>query len=183
VAAVADTDEYDGSRPVPDPTLLTTEQLLREIGGLKDLVESWIDTLEQVNAEKLRSVWSQFEIVERQRVEQKADSKAAVDAALSAQKEAVKEQTTASERSIAKSEASTTKQLEQLSETFATNISSLSGLIGDNKERILALETLKVSASETRTDQRLNIGMVVGILGTVAAFASIAVAIAVALSR
>jgi len=180
---MATADVAGNSRPVPDPTILTTEQLLREIGALKDLVESWIDTLEQVNSEKLRSVWSQLELVERQRVEQKADTKAAVDAALTAQKEAVKEQTTASERAIAKSEASTTKQLEQLSVTFATNIQSVTSLVGDIKERISTIEARKASATETRTDQRLNIGMVVGILGTFAAFASIGVAIAVALAR
>jgi hypothetical protein len=179
---VAD-DATTNSRPVPDPTILTTEQLLREIDALKALVESWIDGLEQVNAEKMRSVWSQFETVERQRVEQKADTKAAVDAALAAQQDAVREQTIASERSIAKSEGATTRQLEQLGATFDKSIGNLSEIAADNKDRIRTLEATKVGSAETTSAQRLNIGMVVGILGTVAAFASIAVAIAVALSR
>lgn len=90
--------------------------------------------------EKFKRVDQQFLLVENQRVEQKVDTKSAVDAALIAQKEAVREQTTASERAIAKSETATNKQLEQLAQTFATAAESLRRAIDDVKERVVDVD-------------------------------------------
>lgn len=146
--------EERGSRPVPDPTVLTTQQLYREIESAREMTETLIDGLREILDEKFSSIDRQLQLVEQQRVEQKQDTKAAVDAALTAQKEAVKEQTTASERAIAKSEASTTKQLEQLSETFATAIRGLTQLVDDLKERTGRIEAIKQGATETRTESR-----------------------------
>jgi hypothetical protein len=155
-----------GSRPDPDPTLLTTAALQREIEAVKsllrdkvearhteqlalvDLLQSQIEALSAITTEKLNSVDKQFDLVERQRVEQKADTKAAVDAALIAQKEAVKEQTIASEKSIAKSEASTNKQLEELSKTFVTANDAQSSALADAKDRIGRIENVKVGGTE-----------------------------------
>jgi hypothetical protein len=177
---MANETQPGNSRPVPDPTILTTEQLLREVSALRDLVEAWIDNVEQVNAEKLRSVWGQFELVERQRLEQKADTKAAVDAALKAQQDAVREQTIASERAIAKSETATTRQLEQLGNTFDSNIRNLSEIAADNKDRIRTLEATKLGASESAASQRLNVGALVGVLGLLVLIISVAVTILIA---
>jgi len=157
-----------GTTPRPDPTVLTTEQLMREIAALRREFEGALEAilvrieamdkandlklqtlhdmpkrineevshLEALIDEKLRSVENSFDLVERGRVEQKVDTKAAVDAALIAQKEAVKEQTTASERAIAKSEAATTKQIDELNKTFSTLIEGVRREMGDLKERI-----------------------------------------------
>ena len=162
-----------GSTPRPDPTVLTTEQLMREIGALKREFEAAlsaivvrldsmdratdlkfitrnefpkqilneIESLQDLFDEKLKNVENQFELVERGRVEQKIDTKAAVDAALIAQKEAVREQTTASERAIAKSEAATTKQIDELNKTFATLIEGIRRELGDLKERIAQVDS------------------------------------------
>jgi hypothetical protein len=65
------TDDTGNWTPRPDPTLLTTEQLNREIGHLKDL-------------QNLR-----FELIERQRLESKEDNQKALDAALLAAKDSV----------------------------------------------------------------------------------------------
>jgi cobalamin biosynthesis Mg chelatase CobN len=158
-----------GRVPIPDPTQLTTEALLREIKGLRELMELRIDGVsEQCEAnkqkgiaahegikalteEKFKRVEQQFELVERQRVEQKNDTKAAVDAALTAQKEAVKEQTTASERAIAKSESGTTKQLEQLAENFRTAQSGVITTIDDLKDRVRGIEATKAGGQQTST--------------------------------
>jgi uncharacterized LabA/DUF88 family protein len=131
------------NKPTPDPTILTTEQLLREVDRAKELLLATLDGLDRVTQEKFRSVDRQFSLVEQQRIEQKVDTKAAVDAALIAQKEAVKEQTTASERAIAKSEAATTKQLEQLNATFTTAINGVAASLQDCKDRVAKLESLK----------------------------------------
>lgn len=69
-------------RPVPDPTLLTTQALYREVATLRELIEEKILATDQLVSEKFASVDRQLDLVERQRVEQKSDTKAAVDAAL-----------------------------------------------------------------------------------------------------
>jgi len=62
---------------------------------------------------KFIQIEKQLIAVEAMRVEQKADTKAAVDAALTAQKEAVKEQTSAFREAVAKSEAATIKSIDE----------------------------------------------------------------------
>jgi hypothetical protein len=135
--------------PRPDPTLLTTEQLLREVQHLRDTVRAELKAEINLTAERFGSVDTRFVLTESQRIEQKSDVKAAVDAALSAQKEAVKEQTTASSLSIAKSEAATNKQLEQLTVTINTAIKGVSDALSDTKDRVSKIEVLKQGSKET----------------------------------
>ena len=155
-------------RPDPDPTVLTTQALFREIGTLRELFEQRIDALEAerdratvqsahrtkvLNRERVEQFTAQRELLneritalrsltderfasaEHQRIEQKQDTKAAVDAALSAAKEAVKEQTTASGLSISKSETATREQLAQQQQTFTTAIEGLRRSIDELKDR------------------------------------------------
>jgi hypothetical protein len=165
-----------GSTPTPDPTVLTTEALLREIAALRTLIDQRISSTEQLFEtkillgreggmalkellsnqinEKFASVDTQFQLVERQRVEQKQDTKAAVDAALAAAKEAVKEQTTASDRSITKSETATSEQLKQMNVTFTTAVAGIATPISDLKDRVTALEAVRLGARENRSDSR-----------------------------
>jgi len=149
------------SRPVPDPTdptILTTQALYREVSALKELIEQRISALQlqaveaidsldealkravdartSLDKEKDLRVTQQFDLVERQRVEQKKDTKDAVDAALTAQKEAVREQTSASERAIQKSETATLKQLDQITLTFKADIDAARRSLDEAKERI-----------------------------------------------
>jgi DNA repair exonuclease SbcCD ATPase subunit len=160
-------DEADrtpgGRTPIPDPTFLTTQNLLREVTGLREYLESRIESMEDVQNEKHIQAEQQFALVERQRVEQKKDTKDAVDAALTAQKEAVREQTAASERAIAKSEAATSKQLDQLSITFTTAISSIQRELGEMKERVTTIEQRKEGSRETTA----GLYTLVGVLSTI----------------
>jgi hypothetical protein len=68
---MADAEYERGSTPRPDPTVLTTDQLIREIAHLKELMGL------------------HFELIEEQRVESKIDNAKALDAALLAAKESV----------------------------------------------------------------------------------------------
>lgn len=162
------------SVPNPDPTALTTENLRREISSLEKLFNEQLGRFAEVSAEKFSSVKQQFDLVEQQRVEQKADTKQAVDAALTAQKEAVKEQTTASERAIAKSEAATTKQLDQQSTTFNTLINGVTNAFNDLKERVTKLEAVKLGGSEVRQQNNVGISQILStiavIVSTIAVF-------------
>lgn len=163
-------------RPIPDPTILTTEALNREIATLRESIEIWRDgferlllekdghitstlqsetsriddkfeqvesemrtrlsTLQEIIDSQLAKVSQRFELQEQQRIEQKNDTKAAVDAALTAQKEAVKEQTTASSLATQKSETATNKSLEQQATAAATEAAALRRSIDELKERI-----------------------------------------------
>lgn len=153
------------TKPTPDPTVLTTEQLLREIDRVKELMEAEIQAVKELNLEKFRSTETQFALVERQRVEQKKDTKDAVDAALAAAKEAVKEQTTASGLSIAKSETATSEQLKQLTQTFQTAIGGQTTQQNDLKTRVERIENVKQGGRETISSIYAFVGMIAAILG------------------
>lgn len=160
----------DVTLPLDDPSALTTAQLHREIRVLHDLLDALFKGAEEIQVQRFKAVEQQFELVERQRVEQKSDTKAAVDAALTAQKEAVKEQTTASDRAIAKSETAMTKQLEQLQATFATAINGVTLLLNDAKDRIVKIEANKAGNNEAG-------GKLFSVIGAIAAVGAILIGI------
>jgi len=169
--------EDRGSRPVPDPTVLTTEQLDRAITSLKDVLETRLGGMEEVTDEKFISVNERFALVERQRVEQKEDTKAAVDAAFSAAKEAVREQTNASQQSIGKSENATKEQLNQLTTTFTTAIAGVQTSIDDLKERVGRIESIRQGASERKEEGRATISSSTQLVGAVIAIVVLALAV------
>ncbi len=153
------------SRPVPDPTLLTTQQLLREMCNLKEVIFTRLDAmdkamvvfnanitrvptdvdkqvgqLKELHQEKFTGVEKQF--AERD-VRTRQDAQAGKDniaAALQAAKEQVGMQNQNSERAIAKSEAATNKQLDQLSMQILSETRALDGKISDLKERLTLIE-------------------------------------------
>lgn len=201
-----------------DPSALTTQMVLREVEilddrisksdasiyakiedavvsrqreqlALKELVESKLTDMALIREEKLNSIETQFELSERQRIEQKKDTKDAVDAALIAQKEAVREQTIASGLSIAKSEAATEKRLEQLNITMNTAFTSsqqstlemkdnFSTSISDLKDRIGRIESVKVGATEQKAAVKDNISMIQMIGGIILVVISVIATIA-----
>jgi len=126
---MSDTTDPKSSTPVPDPTVLTTQQLIREMGKQDETIEKEFAALEKLINERFRSVDQQLQLVERQRVEQKSDTKAAVDAALTAQKDAVKEQTTATDKAIEKTEKGTNEQLKQITLNFTAGMANLQEIL------------------------------------------------------
>ncbi len=174
-------------KPDPDPTTLTTEQMLREVSNLDALVSSRMTGLREL-------IESQLTRAERQRVEQKADTKVAVDAALLAAKEAVsaallaakeavREQTIASERAIAKSEAATSEQLKQLASTFTTMAAGMTTNHDDLKERVGKIEAIKLGAAESRTEHSTSVGLIAGGIGAAVGLSGLVLAIVLALTR
>ena len=154
--------------PRPDPTVLTTDQVRREIQMLRDVLETRlagsdkaiellqastdkfptfvknaVNELKELHEEKFRSIAVQF--VERDtRTEQTSrDSKVAVDAALQAAKEAVGEQNKSSALAIAKSEASTTKQIDQITVLIQSTAKGTDDKIDDLKTRMTAMEGVR----------------------------------------
>lgn len=122
--------------PIPDPTSLTTEQLHREISALRELLETKIESAAEITLERFRGIETQFNERDKRTEQTARDSKVAVDAAFSAAKEAVAEQNKSSALAIAKSEAGTTKQIDQIQNLIGTIREGLEGKINDVKERI-----------------------------------------------
>ncbi len=149
-----------GSRPIPDPTVLTTEQLLREIGAVNDRMAAVAnvcnkntEALEALINEKLAGVSDHFALIERQRVEQKNDAK-----------EAAAQQTDLSERAIAKSETVMSTQLEQLSTTFKTEVSSLVIRMDELRDRVGRIESIKTGATQTYAGMYALAGFILVVL-------------------
>lgn len=158
--------------PVPDPSSLTTEQLQREIANLKDWVQSRITGMNDIIEERFKSVTTQLQLLEKQRVEQKADTEKAVQAALSAAKEAVKEQTAASDKSIQKSETATAEQLKQQGTTTITAIAGVTQSVGDLKDRVGNIESEKKGGKETLSGVYALGGFVLVVLTTIGILAA-----------
>jgi hypothetical protein len=156
-------------RPVPDPTLLTTEQLHREIAALREFVLGEIRHVGELSNERFKAVDEQFYAVSERTKEQKEDGRLALDAAFQSAKDAVALQTEASDKAIAKSEAATTKQIDALGIVVEKSSQAKDEKIEDLKSRLDKLEGRKegISASTAL------------ILALVGALASIAVVITV----
>lgn len=153
------------SKPDPDPTVLTTEALLREVANLKELlvlsikpiaekvdrlqmevdeipdrIDEKVGSLENLHGERFKSIQTQFEERDKRADQTSRDSKTAVDAALQAAKEAVGEQNKSSSLAIAKSETATSKQIDQQGQLLETKTTALNSKIDDLKERVTASE-------------------------------------------
>jgi hypothetical protein len=148
----------ESNLPIPDPTALTTAQLLREQSSLREIMEVRINGVERsleqqlaaavelilshiknvadVSNERFSGIATQF--LERDtRTEQAAqESRISLDAALAAAKEAVSEQNKANSLAIGKSEDATKERLDALQLLFSTSNKSLEDKISDAKSRL-----------------------------------------------
>ena len=181
-------------RPRPDPTRLTTEQLRREVSQLKELITLRLDqmdkavglvheskghlpividekihALEAVQNVKFESIQVQFK--ERDvRVDQSSISaKVAVDAALQAAKEAVEKQNTNFAQTIGKSDASTTKQIDQMNVLIDKIATGLNDKITDIKDRLGRGE----GVGEGKHESFAFIFSLISMIGTVIALISL----------
>ncbi len=166
------TDTPSWMRPPSDPSELTTAQILRETAILRELLETNVTGVSAVVEQKFQAVDRQFDLVERMRVEQKKDTKDAVDAALTAQKEAVKEQTTAFGLATAKSEMAMTEQLKQLNATFTAAIKGVTDLLNDTKDRISKVEAMRLGGDGVREDRRADTAIIIAAIGGLVAAGS-----------
>ena len=239
--------------PIPDPTLLTTQALIREIAALKEVVFTRLDGMDEairifnanitrvptdtdkqiqhlkelhdekftasedkfverdtrasqtlsaltdstiathkamdekiaflqaLHDEKFKSIQVQFTERDVRSDQTSRDSKQAVQDALTAAKEAVGKQNESSSLAIAKSEAATSKQLDQLAVLIQTNTTALDKQINDLKERFLLGEgRISGTATAGATQQMSNallVTIVVGAVGGIAGIGGLIIAI------
>ena len=141
---------------------------------MKALLEMQMQSMDDLMDEKFQAVGKEFDLIESRRVEQKQDTKAALDAALAAAKEAVTEQTAASEKAINKSEAATDKRIDQLGERFDTAFDGQRRDIDEVKQRLTAIESIKVGGTQTTTGIYAFVGVVVLLITAATAIAALA---------
>lgn len=171
--------------PSPDPTKLTTEATDKLDKTIRELVRSEMDHLDRLFQEKFTTVEQKFKALTERTEEQKRDTKDALVAALAAQKEAVASQTAASEKSITKSETTTTERIKGVETLLATTTKATDDKIGDLKERITTVESRRFGQENEQTKNTTSnqwivglvigsvigvIGLVVGVVGMVVAF-------------
>jgi hypothetical protein len=173
--------------PNPDPTVLTTQQLQREILSVREILEARLNgmdkaltllqasvdkspTIAEINAkftEKFESIQTQFKERDTRTEQTAKDSKVAVDAALQAAKEAVGEQNKSSALAIAKSETSTTKQIDGIVSLIASGTKAQDDKLGDVKDRLGAIENRRKGASDGWGYIVGAIGLLCVVIGTV----------------
>lgn len=107
-----------GSRPVPDPTFLTTEALHREITGLRELLEAKVKSLADLLAERVERVNERVTLLDNQRASEKQNADQALQVALVSIKE----------------------QLAQMMAANQTAVESLRRETGDLKDRVGRVE-------------------------------------------
>lgn len=152
-------------RPISDPSELTTAQILREVGTLRELMESRHDGSARLFAEQFSALEKQLRIADAMRIEQKKDMKDALDAALAAAKEAVSQQNASFAIATAKSETSMSEQMKQANVMFGTAIEALTTQLNDLKERIARVEAAKQGGDGAVNNRRMENGQLVSILG------------------
>src|SRR5580658_3839354 len=144
---MADVEPSRFSLPIPDPTLLTTEQLRRELLNLRELVEARLARTEDISslavsnlrelfAERFTRVDTLFVEGDKRTQQLSAANSLALAAALQAAKEAVGEQNRSSALAIAKSEAATAESILQLRNLFETANRATNEKIDDFKSRL-----------------------------------------------
>jgi len=141
--------------PVPDPTLLTTVQLNREVAALKEYFLTKLDGLEktlgfnsdridrlpdevdkriahvkEVHDGRFRRVEIQFEERELRAREAAQDNRDRIKAALDAAREMVALQTESASMAVAKSETAVAKQMDALSVQMHNSSKSINELWG-----------------------------------------------------
>jgi hypothetical protein len=134
--------------------------------------------------EKIAGIVLRLDLLDARTAEQKQDTTNALNAALAAQKEAVAAQTASSEKSITKSETATTERIKGVETLLSTSTKATDDKITDLKDRVIAIEAVKLGNVEgvatvrsNSTDARAIIASLVGVIGVVIAIASILFAV------
>jgi galactokinase len=185
-----------GSRPVPDPTVLTTQALHREVIGLKELfntrlnamdealrllqsnadkspsiavVDSDVRHLKELTDERFKGVDQRFE--EKDKISERLSvaERDRVAAALQAQKELVTAQNLSNTTASEKTESSFAKLITQMQALMESQKAAADDKVDDLKTRVYTVEGSQ-KGNIDGTGRALGMaGLVFGIGGTLAA--------------
>ncbi len=166
-------------RPIPDPTVLTTQQLLRELAALREILTARMDGYDRAIAllqafadrqptiaevvvrvdEKFAAVQLQFHERDIRFDRAAGDTRLAVDAAFAAAKEAVN-----------KSEVNFTKLVDQIGTQISNIGKTADDKITDIRDRLTAIEGRGQAYSQ-------GFGWIVSAVGVVAAVVGAVIAV------
>jgi hypothetical protein len=138
-----------------------------------NMVSAAIERLQELHEEKFQSIATQFTERDTRTEQTSRDSKVAVDAALQAAKEAVGEQNKSNALAIAKSEATFTKQIDQIGVLISTMQKGIDDKIDDIKTRLQAIESRKVGEGEMRRSVGDVMGYLIGGVGMIVAIVAL----------
>jgi len=176
-AAIATLREWVEARLVPLEGLIQNnserivavpDRIRLEVNHLQELH----DKMFQVHDQKFNSVDQRFQERDTRTDQAAATTSKAVDAALSAQKEAVKEQNIANTTAIQKSETTTAKALDAISDQLRAVTKGSDDKIADLKDRMTAMENRAAPTAQveelsrrlTTVEARREGGQSVGVL-------------------
>ena len=133
-------DANIGRTPIPDPTVLTTEALIREINHLRELTKaerradvSEIEALAKAHDRHHEGLDRLRESEHGALVDQISALKELLKEALAARDQALTAALAAAKEAVGKAEDATTKQLDSLRLNFDVEIKAIKDLLGDFK--------------------------------------------------
>jgi len=184
-------------RPIPDPTLLTTQAVeqaatafRRELAALREILEARMDAsddarklLLQIMNERAAEVDRRFTDRDTLFTERDGARQEAVRTALAAARELGDARDIATDKANEKFEASVREQMRQLAELASANRDLLDGKIEALKERIDRSDGTLSGTSAARTERRLDAGLNYTAVSVVIGFLILAVALYAALHR
>lgn len=135
---LAKLDEYKGQ----------TCSLAEVLGNIQEIVARELGHFISLQNEKFAAVKTSFEERDIRVKKTGEDASTAVAAALTAQKESVSEQNKSFAMAVSKSEASTTKQIEQLNSSMVMSDKAKDDKINDLKERVTLVEGQRKGGSD-----------------------------------
>jgi len=191
--------------PQPDPTLLTTAALEREIANLQKLIETRLDGndkstdlrileiskipadtarlilhLRELMDEKFEGIAKQFQERDTRGEQGSRASKEALDAALLAAKELVGATNLANAEAATKAETSFLKSLDQITTLIKSTADATDARIADLKERIDRGEGGNAGAATYRAEQRLDYGTLISVIAVIFVVIGIAASVTIA---
>lgn len=128
-------------------------------------VQAGVENLQRLHQEKFDSIATQFQERDTRTEQTSRDSKVAVDAALQAAKEAVGEQNKSNALAIAKSEATFTKQIDQIGVLVTSMGKGFDDKVDDIKSRLQAMESQRKGAGDVWAIWFAATGFAIGIGG------------------
>jgi ribosomal protein S11 len=180
-------------RPIPDPTVLTTEAIRRDIDHLRELfdaryvgleadfesftahhdrehreiVEKAIQHLKELTDEKFRGIAVQF-----------AERDVRTEQAFTASTEAITAAMAAQEKAIGKSEVAVAKQIEELRTTFVTALDGTNAKVDDVKDRVVRAEGSLTGEEKRSSGFNQTTGLVIAALTALVGIATVVISIA-----
>jgi hypothetical protein len=160
-------------KPDPDPTLLTTAALLREIDQLRNLVRGWVDSLQLLLESRIEAAT----LVRETQIKSIASvigarldgNDTALQAALQAAEKAVAKQNESFALATKKSEDALFKQLDQLGVLINTANKGLEDKINDVRDRLTRYEGGLAGVGVTHAEGRDNLRTIIASVAVVVA--------------